>query len=45
MVISDSVNLTFSYLLQMVLLYFILKIVEVAANYYMQYYGHIMGST
>lgn len=41
---AEGVNLTISYVLIVGALYIVLRIIDTAANYYMQDIGHIMGS-
>ncbi|MDY3938250.1 MAG: ABC transporter ATP-binding protein [Oscillospiraceae bacterium] len=42
--INDLASLTVSYVLKLAAIYFIIKIISVAANYYMSSVGHIMGA-
>ena len=42
--IDDKVTLTVSFVLRLGLLYFALRIVDSAANYFMAYTGHVMGT-
>ena len=42
--INDLASLTVSYVLKLAAVYFIIKIISVAANYYMSSVGHIMGA-
>ena len=42
--INDLASLTVSYVLKLAAVYFVIKIISVAANYYMSSVGHIMGA-
>lgn len=42
--ISDMATLTVEYILRVGILYFILRIIDAAAYYYMAYIGHVMGT-
>ncbi len=42
--ISDMATLTVQYILRVGILYFILRIIDAAAYYYMAYVGHVMGT-
>lgn len=42
--ISDLASLTISYVLRVGVLYFVLRIIDSAAYYYMAYTGHVMGT-
>ncbi len=42
--ISDMATLTVQYILRVGILYFILRIIDAAAYYYMAYIGHVMGT-
>ncbi|MBO5909603.1 MAG: ATP-binding cassette domain-containing protein, partial [Clostridia bacterium] len=42
--IDDIASLTVGYVLQIGLLYFVLRIIDSAAYYYMAYIGHVMGT-
>ncbi len=41
---TDAASLTVAFVLKLGGLYLLLRVVDAAANYYMQYIGHIMGS-
>lgn len=42
--VSQTSQLTISYLFRLIFIYFILKAIEVGATFYMQRYGHFMGA-
>ncbi|MBO5199754.1 MAG: ABC transporter ATP-binding protein [Clostridia bacterium] len=42
--LGDTVTLTIEYVLQVGILYFVLRIIDSAAYYYMAYIGHVMGT-